>query len=199
MFAVVGLGNPGAKYEKTRHNVGHMVINELAARTGSRLAAHSSRTHAASLRIGARPGELGEQVIIATCDSYMNTSGGPVGGLLKYFKIDPSHLIVIHDDLDLPFESIKTKIGGGEGGHNGLKSISQSLSTRDYIRLRVGIGRPTNGQNPADYVLAPFAKSEQKTLSDIISRAAQSVEYLLTMDFSAAQMKIHSQNTHSHA
>ncbi|MGO1715617.1 MAG: aminoacyl-tRNA hydrolase, partial [Ancrocorticia populi] len=118
MYAVIGLGNPGEKYARTRHNAGHMLIDVMAERAEGSLKAHrASGTHA----LGARMGE--ERVILATCDSYMNTSGGPVKKLLDYYKVAPENLIVIHDDLDLPFGTVKLKRGGGEGGHNGLKSI----------------------------------------------------------------------------
>ena len=158
MYAIVGLGNPGAQYEKTRHNIGHMVVAELASRVGGALRAHrATRTHQLTAFLGA-PG-AGERVVLGTCDSFMNLSGSPVVSLLDYYDISPENLIVIHDDLDLPFGTLKLKRGGGEGGHNGLKSISQHLGTRDYIRLRFGIGRPPGRQDPAAFVLKPFYES----------------------------------------
>lgn len=191
MFAVVGLGNPGAQYEKTRHNAGHMVIDELARRVGAKLSARkATRTHALTAFLGA-PGS-GQKAVLATCDSYMNVSGGPVKALLSYFDVAPEELIVIHDDLDLPFGTLKLKRGGGEGGHNGLKSISQSLGSKNYIRLRFGIGRPPGRQDPADYVLKPFAKSDQGELELLISRAADAVEDVIMTGLDAATLRLHS-------
>lgn len=190
MYAIVGLGNPGAQYEKTRHNIGHMVVAELASRAGSALRAHrSTRTHHLTAFLGA-PG-IGERVAIATCDSFMNLSGSPVISLLDYYDIAPENLIVIHDDLDLPFATLKLKRGGGEGGHNGLKSISQHLGTRDYIRLRCGIGRPPGRQDPAAFVLKPFAKAESGELPLIIARAADAVEDVIMTGLEAATMRLH--------
>ena len=190
MFAVVGLGNPGAKYENTRHNAGHMVIDELARRANRQLASHrATNTHHATAFLGI-PGQ-GEKVVLATCDSYMNTSGGPVKSLLEYYAITPDNLIVIHDELDLPFTTLKLKRGGGEGGHNGLKSITQSLREKNYIRLRFGIGRPPAQQNPADFVLRPFTKDERDHLPQLIARAADTIEDVIMTGLEAATMRLH--------
>lgn len=195
MHVVVGLGNPGAQYANTKHNIGHMVVDEFASRVGSTLSAHrSSKTHAMSTRIGVAPGQPGEQVIFATSDSYMNTSGGPVKALMAYFDVPTEQLIVIHDDLDLPFGTLRLKRGGGEGGHNGLKSISQSLGSKDYIRLRFGIGRPPGRQDPADYVLKPFPASDRSELQLLIGQAADAVEDVLLHGLQAAQLKLHTSN-----
>ncbi len=192
MYAVMGLGNPGAKYADTRHNIGHMVVDALVARMGGTLSAHKqSNTHALSARIGVRPGEPGEQVIMAVSDSYMNTSGGPTTKLLNYFKVDPENLIVIHDELDLPFGTLRLKRGGGEGGHNGLKSISQSLGNKNYVRLRFGVGRPPGRQDPADFVLSPFSTTERKDLAVLIELAADAAEDVLTQGLEKAQLKLH--------
>lgn len=162
---VVGLGNPGERYAHTRHNIGHMVIDELVSGVGTKLSLHKqSNTMAASARLTAAPGVSGEQVIFAVSTSFMNTSGTPVSSLMRYFHGTPEHLIVIHDDLDLPFGTLRLKRGGGEGGHNGLRSISASLGTKNYIRMRVGIGRPAGRQDPADFVLSTFSATERKEL-----------------------------------
>lgn len=192
MFVVVGLGNPGNKYAQTRHNIGHMVVEELSRRIGAKLSLHKqSQMMAASARIGAAPGMSGEQVIMGVSQSYMNTSGGPVSSLLKYFHADAERLIVIHDDLDLPFGSLRLKRGGGEGGHNGLKSISASLGNKNYIRVRVGIGRPPGKQDPADFVLSQFSASEKKELPFVIADVADAVVAILEKGLEAATMAVH--------
>lgn len=190
MFAVVGLGNPGSRYEATRHNIGQHVVHLLAHRAGTSLSAHKqSNTQAASLRVGPPPGE---RVILGISNGYMNTSGGPVSSLLSYFKVEPENLIVVHDELDLPFGTLKLKRGGGAGGHNGLKDISKSLGTQDFIRLRFGIGRPPGRQNPADYVLSDFSSTERKTLDTLIDEAADAVEDVLALGLDKATLRLHS-------
>ncbi|WP_394262317.1 aminoacyl-tRNA hydrolase [Trueperella sp.] len=190
MFAVVGLGNPGPRYEATRHNIGQHVVHLLAHRAGTSLSAHKqSNTQAASLRVGPPPGE---RVILGISNGYMNTSGGPVSSLLSYFKVEPENLIVVHDELDLPFGTLKLKRGGGAGGHNGLKDISKSLGTQDFIRLRFGIGRPPGRQNPADYVLSDFSSTERKTLDTLIDEAADAVEDVLALGLDKATLRLHS-------
>ncbi|MDN6486307.1 aminoacyl-tRNA hydrolase [Ancrocorticia populi] len=187
MYAVIGLGNPGEKYARTRHNAGHMLIDVMAERAGGSLKAHrASGTHA----LGARMGE--ERVILATCDSYMNTSGGPVKKLLDYYKVAPENLIVIHDDLDLPFGTVKLKRGGGEGGHNGLKSISSTTGTKNYIRLRLGIGRPPGRQDAADYVLRPFSSAERADLPTLLERGADAIEDVIAIGLDKATTRLHS-------
>lgn len=190
MFAVVGLGNPGPRYEATRHNIGQHVVHLLAHRAGTSLSAHKqSNTQAASLRVGPPPGE---RVILGISNGYMNTSGGPVSSLLSYFKVEPENLIVVHDELDLPFGTLKLKRGGGAGGHNGLKDISKSLGTQDFIRLRFGIGRPPGRQNPADYVLSDFSSTERKTLDTLIDEAADAIEDVLALGLDKATLRLHS-------
>ncbi|MFC5370687.1 aminoacyl-tRNA hydrolase [Arcanobacterium bovis] len=192
MYTIIGLGNPGPRYEKTRHNVGHMVIDELVNRIGTKLSDHKqSNTRAASARLGVAPGAPGEQVILAVSKSYMNTSGGPVKALMNYFNAPVEGLIVVHDELDLPFGTLKLKRGGGEGGHNGLKSISQSLGTKDYIRLRFGVGRPPGRQDPADFVLGEFSATERKEMPFLISDAADAVVDILERGLETAQMRLH--------
>ena len=192
MFAVIGLGNPGPKYEATRHNIGQHVMHELAGRAGSSLSMHKqSNTRAASVRIGIGPGQPGEPVVLGVSNGYMNTSGGPVSSLLKYYKVAPEDLIVVHDELDLPFGQLKLKRGGGSGGHNGLKSITQSLGTQDYIRLRFGVGRPPGRQDPADFVLSPFSSKEDKEVDLLIALAADAVEDVLLLGLDKATMRLH--------
>ena len=192
---VVGLGNPGERYARTRHNVGHMVIDELVSSLGTKLSLlKQSHTLAASARLTASPGASGGQVIFAISQSFMNTSGTPVSSLMKYFHGSPENLIVIHDDLDLPFGTLRLKRGGGEGGHNGLRSLSSSLGTKNYIRMRIGIGRPPQKQDPADFVLSAFSASERKELPFIIVQAAEAVRDVLERGLEAATMRLHTAN-----
>ena len=192
-WLIVGLGNPGPSYAGTRHNAGAMVVAELAERTGSRLSAHKHRAQVAETRLGVLPGgRPGPKVILAVPSSYMNESGGPVGSLLRYYDIPAERLLVVHDELDIPFDEVRLKQGGGEGGHNGLKSISRVVGTRDYMRVRVGIGRPPGRMDPADYVLKDFSSSERRTLPLHLDRAADAVEVLVLDGLTAAQQRFHS-------
>lgn len=190
---VVGLGNPGPTYAGNRHNIGHMVVDELARRTRVRFAAHKSRAAVAAARLGILPGAIpGPRVILAKPTTYMNTSGGPVKALLDYYDLTPDELVVVHDELDVPFDEIRLKKGGGEGGHNGLKSISKSLGTPDYQRVRVGIGRPPGRMDAADYVLKDFRNSERLDLPIFIADAADAVETLIKDGLAVAQQRFHS-------
>lgn len=193
-WLIVGLGNPGSSYARTRHNVGHECVHVLAERMGARLKKHRARAEVAQGRLGIGPsGAPGPACIVATLQCYMNVSGGPTAALASYFGIDPaSRLLVIHDDLDLAPHSLRLKRGGGEGGHNGLRSISQSLGTRDYARLRVGIGRPPGRQDPADYVLSALPARERAEWEVTWERAADVCEDLVHNDFLAAQQRLHS-------
>ncbi|MFD1810826.1 aminoacyl-tRNA hydrolase [Rhodococcus gannanensis] len=183
---VVGLGNPGPQYEKTRHNVGFMVVETLAARERSRFSVHKkSGADAVTIRLA------GRQVILAKPRSYMNLSGRPVAALARFFSVDPANLVVVHDELDLDYGTLRLKLGGGEGGHNGLRSISQALGTKDYLRTRVGIGRPPGRMDPADYVLKPFSSVERKELDLVCEEAADAVELLLRVGLEAAQNQLH--------
>ena len=191
-WLVVGLGNPGTRYAHTRHNVGHLTINVLCGRTGGTLTAHRSRTHVARVRLGTLPGGApGPRVILAESDSFMNTSGGPVSALVRFLGIDVDHLLVVHDDLDLPAHELRLKKGGGEGGHRGLLSISQSLGTRDYHRLRLGIGRPPGRQDPADFVLSPIPTRDRAGWDVTVERAADVVEDVVLRGFAEAQQTLH--------
>ena len=196
-WLIVGLGNPGQTYAGNRHNVGAMVLVELAGRTGGSLRSHKARAVAAEVRIpvqqsGPSGGAPGPRAVIATPLSYMNESGGPVAGLLSFYKIPVENLIVIHDELDIPFADVRLKLGGGEGGHNGLRSITKSVGTRDYLRVRVGIGRPPGRMDPADYVLHDFSGTERSEVPLLISDAADAVERLVTEGLAAAQQQWHS-------
>jgi peptidyl-tRNA hydrolase, PTH1 family len=192
-WLIVGLGNPGTSYSGHRHNVGAMVADELAARTSGSLRVHKARASAAEVRLGVLPGGApGPKAVIAIPLSFMNESGGPVAGLLSFYKIPVENLIVIHDDLDIPFADVRLKLGGGEGGHNGLRSITKSVGTRDYLRVRVGIGRPPGRMDPADYVLHDFSSTERKEVPLLIGDAADAVERLVSEGLVAAQQQWHS-------
>ncbi|MEK6437934.1 aminoacyl-tRNA hydrolase [Pseudonocardia sp. T1-2H] len=184
---VVGLGNPGSEYAETRHNVGFGVVELLAARAGAgRFSVHKrSNSDVAEGRLA------GRKVVLARPRTYMNVSGGPVAGLVKYFSVPPEEIVVVHDDLDLDFGVIRLKRGGGEGGHNGLRSISRSLGTKDYYRVRVGIGRPPGRQDPADFVLKRFSSVERKELEFALDLAADATEALLQEGLEPAQNRFH--------
>lgn len=186
-WLVVGLGNPGAKYEATRHNVGQMALDVLADRMSAKFTPHKAGARVAEGWL--RPG--GPKLILAKSNGYMNTSGGPVSGLAKYYGIPAERIIVLHDELDLPFDSLKLKIGGGHGGHNGLRDIAKALATPDYYRVRIGIGRPPGQQDPADFVLKPFGSSERSTLGVLLEDSADATEMLINDGLLAAQQRFH--------
>ena len=193
-WLIVGLGNPEPRYARNRHNIGRMVIDVLAGRAGARLGGHRTRARLAEARLGVMPGGApGPRVILAEPASYMNLSGGPVKALVGFYRVDPTaRLLVIHDDLDLPAHALRLKRGGGEGGHNGLRSIGRALGTRDYVRLRVGIGRPPGRQDPADFVLSDFPARERGELGVTLEQAADAVEAVVELGFEAAQQRLHS-------
>lgn len=194
---VVGLGNPGPKYADTRHNVGQMVLDELAERTlpmPSTFSVHKrSKAEIVQARwtVGAGDDAAERQVILAKPRTYMNVSGGPISALAKFFNVEPTDVIVVHDELDLDPGVIRLKRGGGEGGHNGLRSTSKSLGTRDYLRVRVGIGRPPGRQDPADFVLREFSTAERRDLPFWVQDAADAVELLARHGLEAAQNQVH--------
>lgn len=165
---IVGLGNPGPEYEATRHNVGSMVIDELATRNGLKL--KSLRTKALAAR--------SDTLCLAVPTSYMNECGEPVARILKHFASGPEFLIVVHDDLDLPLGKIRVKQGGGTGGHRGLESIVRRLGTEDFTRVRIGIGRPPGRMDPADFVLRRFRKSERDEIDMAIKNASDAIELI---------------------
>jgi len=187
---VVGLGNPGDRYAGTRHNIGAVVVAELAARAGARLSAHRARAAVAETRM--RPGA--PRLVLAQPLSYMNVSGGPVSALAKYYSLGLADLVVVHDDIDLPFGAVKLKRGGGEGGHNGLRDITRAMGGKDYVRVRVGVGRPPGRMDTADYVLKRFSGAEAKELPLLVSDAADAVEMLTEQDLTAAQQHFHPRN-----
>jgi PTH1 family peptidyl-tRNA hydrolase len=196
-WLIVGLGNPGPAYSGHRHNVGSMVVDELAARTSASLRTHKARAAAAEVRLpgpqgGTPAGASGARAIIAKPLSFMNESGGPVAGLLSFYKVPVENLIVIHDELDIPFAEVRLKLGGGEGGHNGLRSITKSVGTRDYLRVRVGIGRPPGRMDAADYVLHDFSSTERSEVPLLVGDAADAVERLVAEGLVAAQQQWHS-------
>jgi PTH1 family peptidyl-tRNA hydrolase len=185
LWLVVGLGNPGAKYAGNRHNVGFLVVDLLAERMGARFKAHKGRADVVEGRLA------GQRVVLAKPSSYMNLSGGPVASLRDFFKVPAERIVVVHDELDLPFATLRLKRGGGDNGHNGLRSLTQSLGTKEYLRVRWGIGRPPGRQDPADFVLKDFTAVERKELPFHVDRAADAVEALLTTSLEAAQNTFH--------
>ncbi|WOQ68950.1 aminoacyl-tRNA hydrolase [Microbacterium limosum] len=186
-WLVVGLGNPGPRYEKTRHNVGQMVLDELAARRGAVFRVHKANARTAETWL--RPGA--DKLVLAKPNSFMNVSGGPAAGLARFFGVDPGRVVVVHDELDIPFDTIKLKSGGGHGGHNGVRDVAKALGTADFPRVRVGIGRPPGRQDPADWVLDPFGSAERATLAAHLSDAADAVETLIEHGLVAAQQRFH--------
>ncbi|MEE6169417.1 MULTISPECIES: aminoacyl-tRNA hydrolase [unclassified Mycolicibacterium] len=184
---VVGLGNPGPVYAKTRHNLGFMVADLLAGRMGSAFKVHKkSGAEVATGRLGDR------SVVLAKPRTYMNESGRQVGPLAKFYSIPPADIVVIHDELDIDFGRIRLKLGGGEGGHNGLRSVAAALGTKDFQRVRVGIGRPPGRQDAAAFVLDPFNAVERKEVPTICEQAADATELLLKVGLEPAQNTVHS-------
>jgi len=180
-WLVVGLGNPGPRYAGNRHNAGFLVLDELADRVGGRFKAHKGRADVVEGRLATVP------VVVAKPRSYMNESGGPVVSVARFYKIPLERLVIVHDDLDLPFGSLRLKRGGGDGGHNGLRSATAALGSTEYLRLRFGIGRPPGRQDPAEFVLRDFSATERKDLGFHVDRAADAVEALLSDGLEAAQ------------
>jgi peptidyl-tRNA hydrolase, PTH1 family len=182
---IVGLGNPGPSYAGNRHNVGFMVLDELARRVGGRFTAHKAGADVLETRL------IGRRVVLARPRSFMNVSGPAVAGTARYFKISATDLVVVHDDLDLDHGVLKLKRGGGEGGHNGLRSISEYLGSKDYLRVRFGIGRPPGRMDPADFVLRDFSAVQRRELELLVDRCADAVEQLLTQGLAATQNQLH--------
>ena len=189
-WLVVGLGNPGDQYAATRHNIGQMVIDELAKRHSVKLSSHKSRTEIAAYKLGV--GAKAHSIILGKSKSYMNETGGPVKALANFYSIEPNNIIALHDELDIPFAAIRTKIAGGDNGHNGLKSMTSAFGTAEYYRIRLGIGRPMGEQDPADFVLKAFSKVEQKELGEFISRSADAVESLINNGLELTQQNFNS-------
>lgn len=184
-WIVVGLGNPGPGYATTRHNVGYLVADELADRMGGGWKSHrSGRALAVEGRLAGAPGV---RAVLGRGRCHMNESGGPVSALLKFYKAMPGQLVVIHDELDLPYGDLRLKHGGGDNGHNGLKSIRSALGTGDFYRVRVGIGRPPGRQDTSGFVLTPFSSTEKRELDVHVQRAADAVESLVTQGLDVTQ------------
>lgn len=188
-WLVVGLGNPGPRYAGTRHNVGYLVVDELADRMGSPLRAHKSgRADVVEGRLGIG----GPRVVLGRGRCYMNESGGPTKTLATFYKIPVERLVVVHDELDLPFETLRVKRGGGDNGHNGLRSIRSSLDSGEFHRVRVGVGRPPGRQSPADFVLSDYSAAERTVLPFQVDRAADAVESLVSVGLEATQSAFNS-------
>ena len=177
---VVGLGNPGAGYEHTRHNAGRMALGLLVSRTGERLKRHRSGCMAAETFLGGRPAVLAHPL------TYMNDSGRAVGELVRFYAAGPHQLVVLHDELDLPFGQVRVKLGGGVAGHNGLRSVGAHLRSKDFGRVRIGVSRPSAGRDPVEWVLSRFSAGERKELPLVLERAADAVEAIATGGFTAA-------------
>jgi PTH1 family peptidyl-tRNA hydrolase len=189
VWLVVGLGNPGPTYAGHRHNIGYLVLDVLAERMGSSLRAHKSgRAEVVEGRLGPI-GTDTPRVVLARARAYMNETGGPVSALAKFYKVPPERVIAIHDELDIPFGALRLKLGGGDNGHNGLRSMRSSLATGDFYRVRVGIGRPPGRQDPADYVLSNFSSAERKELDINLVEAADAVESLITDGLERTQQR----------
>lgn len=181
-WLIAGLGNPGPRYADTPHNVGWLVIDELAERCGVRLgAARRAKATVAQARIAGYP------VVLLKPGDFMNNSGGPTKALLTYYHAAPDRLIVIHDELDIPPHALRLKFGGGDNGHNGLRSLRSSLGSGEYYRVRVGVGRPVGRQDPADYLLSPWPSALRKDVPATVARAADAVEKLVGEGLAAAQ------------
>lgn len=192
VWLVVGLGNPGPTYAGHRHNIGYMVTDELARRMGSGFRAHKSgRADVVEGRL-TPPGVPGPRVVLARPRCYMNEVGGPVKALATFYKVAPAHVVAIHDELDIPFDTMRVKLGGGDNGHNGLKSMRSSFGTGDFHRVRVGIGRPPGRQEVADFVLSDYSSAERKVLPFVVDTAADAVETLVADGLEKTQQRFNS-------
>jgi PTH1 family peptidyl-tRNA hydrolase len=186
-WLVIGLGNPGDRYARNRHNVGYRVADELARRMGGTFSKHRAQAQLLDGRWPPAGGRPGARMILAKPSVFMNESGGPVSALLKCYRLPVERLLVLHDELDLPFGDLRLKWGGGEGGHNGLRSISTSTGSKDYGRVRLGIGRPPGRMDPADYVLKDFPTSGREDLELMLGDAADAVHELNHFNFARIQ------------
>jgi PTH1 family peptidyl-tRNA hydrolase len=186
-WIVVGLGNPGDRYVATRHNIGEMVVDHLVDESHGRWkSSRKTRSDICQERWG------DDQVVLARPHSFMNESGGPISSLMQFFGSSSATLVVLHDELDLPFGALRIKAGGGDNGHNGLRSARASLGTGEFIRVRVGIGRPPGRQDPADYVLRPFTTGERSELAEVVARAGAAVRRIVSDGVAAAQNQFNS-------
>ena len=192
VWLVVGLGNPGPTYAGTRHNIGYLVVEEMARRIGGSWRSHKTgRADVVEGRLGA-PGTEAPRVVLARARCYMNESGGPVKALATFYKVPVERIIAIHDELDIDFDTLRTKLGGGDNGHNGLKSMRSSLGSGDFYRVRAGIGRPPGRQSPADFVLSDYSASERKQLPLQVDSAADAVESLIRDGLELTQQRYNS-------
>ena len=183
---VVGLGNPGPRYETTRHNVGFLVADILAERIGAGFKVHKkSGAEVTTGRLG------GRSVVLAKPRTYMNESGRHIGPLAKFYSVEPADIVVIHDELDIDFGRIRLKFGGGEGGHNGLRSVASALGSKDFQRVRIGVGRPPGRKDPAAFVLEAFTAAERAEVPTICEQAADATELLIAQGLEPAQNTVH--------
>jgi PTH1 family peptidyl-tRNA hydrolase len=185
LWVVLGLGNPGPTYAGNRHNAGFLVLDLLAERVGGRFRAAKGRADVVEGRLA------GQRVVLAKPTSYMNESGGPAAAVAQYYKVPVGRLVVVHDELDIPFGTLRLKRGGGDNGHNGLRSLTKALGSREYLRVRFGIGRPPGRQDPADYVLKDFGSVERRELPFHVDRAADAVEAVVSDPLESAQNTFH--------
>jgi PTH1 family peptidyl-tRNA hydrolase len=185
LWVVLGLGNPGPTYAGNRHNAGFLVLDLLAERVGGRFRAAKGRADVVEGRLA------GQRVVLAKPTSYMNESGGPAAAVAQYYKVPVGRLVVVHDELDIPFGTLRLKRGGGDNGHNGLRSLTKALGSREYLRVRFGIGRPPGRQDPADYVLKDFGSVERRELPFHVDRAADAVEAVVSGPLESAQNTFH--------
>jgi PTH1 family peptidyl-tRNA hydrolase len=184
-WLIAGLGNPGPQYAGNRHNVGYLGCDEIASDLGVTFKRDKSRAFVAT-------GTMADaNVVLAKPMSFMNLSGGPVAAVRNFYKIPIERIIVIHDELDLAFGAVRLKLGGGDNGHNGLRSVTAALGSREYHRIRIGIGRPPGRMDPADFVLRDFSAAERKELPEILGRAADSVRILMERGLAVAQNEMH--------
>ncbi|HET8658746.1 MAG TPA: aminoacyl-tRNA hydrolase [Micromonosporaceae bacterium] len=188
-WLVAGLGNPGPVYARNRHNVGFRVVDLLAERIGARFGRH--RRAVAEVAEG-HLGYGGPKLVLVKPLTYMNLSGGAVAGLMHFYRVPVERVVAVHDELDIPFGQLRLKCGGGEGGHNGLRSMTRALGSKDFLRVRFGIGRPPGRQDPADFVLTDFSSAERKELDLLVDRAADAVQAVVTRGLEWAQNVYHS-------
>ncbi len=184
-WLIAGLGNPGPQYAGNRHNVGYLSCDEIAGDLGATFKRDKSRAFVATGTMA------GTSVVLAKPMSFMNVSGGPVAAVRNFYKIPIERIIVIHDELDLPFGAVRLKLGGGDNGHNGLRSVTAALGSREYHRIRIGIGRPPGRMDPADFVLRDFSAAERKELPEVLGRAADSARLLMERGLAVAQNEVH--------
>jgi peptidyl-tRNA hydrolase, PTH1 family len=184
-WLVVGLGNPGPQYAGNRHNAGFLVLDVLAERAGGRFKAHKQHADVVECRLA------GERAVLAKPRSYMNESGGPVAAVRNFFGVPLDRVVVIHDELDLDAGVVRLKLGGGDNGHNGLRSVTKSLGSKDYLRVRLGIGRPPGRMDPADFVLRDVPAAERDAFGVQVALAADAVESLIKVGLATTQNEFH--------